>query len=149
MSMTLLKKKKRFPNWRSESNFSGTNVRPTISTWDLSCGGLVRGHSLIWASNMLPPRLRHILRCLTFSEEKMAKKMFPNPVKALFETAMGYPIFDFIKYWPKLYNNKKLNRNMNFLITNLLSESIFDFRKWSNGKYPNMLICIFSIWPLP
>ena len=38
---------------------------------------------------------------------------------------------------------------MNILIWNLLSESIFDFRKWSNWKYANTDIRIFSVWPLP
>ena len=38
---------------------------------------------------------------------------------------------------------------MAFLISNLLSESIFDFGKWSNGKSTNKCICRFSVWPLP
>ena len=37
---------------------------------------------------------------------------------------------------------------MDILITNLLSESIFDFGK-SNWKYANTRICVFSVWPLP
>ena len=31
---------------------------------------------------------------------------------------------------------------------NLLSESIFDFWKWSNWKYAITGICVFSVWPL-
>ena len=27
--------------------------------------------------------------------------------------------------------------------------SIFDFGKWSNWKYANTRICVFSVWPLP
>ena len=40
-------------------------------------------------------------------------------------------------------------RNMDILISNLLLESILDFGKWSNKKYANMCICVFSVWPLP
>ena len=38
---------------------------------------------------------------------------------------------------------------MDILISNLLSESILDFRNWSNGKCANTCICVFSVWPLP
>ena len=38
---------------------------------------------------------------------------------------------------------------MDILFSNLLLESIFDFRKWSNWKYANTRICVFSVWPLP
>ena len=38
---------------------------------------------------------------------------------------------------------------MDILISNLLSELIFDFGKWSNCKYANTLIRIFSVRPLP
>ena len=38
---------------------------------------------------------------------------------------------------------------MDNLISNMLSESILDFRKGSNWKYANTRICIFSVWPLP
>ena len=41
------------------------------------------------------------------------------------------------------------NRNMDILISNLLSESILDYGKWSNGKYTYTRICVFSVWPLP
>ena len=34
---------------------------------------------------------------------------------------------------------------MAFLISNLLSESSLDFRKWSNGKSANTRICRFSV----
>ena len=37
---------------------------------------------------------------------------------------------------------------MDILISDMLSESILDFRKWSNGKYANTRICVFSVWPL-
>ena len=37
------------------------------------------------------------------------------------------------------------NKNMNLLISNLLSESISDFRKGSNWKQANMRICLFSV----
>ena len=43
----------------------------------------------------------------------------------------------------------KNNRNIDILILNLLLESILDFGKWSNGKYTNTRICVFSVWPLP
>ena len=44
---------------------------------------------------------------------------------------------------------------MGILFWNLLSKSIIDFGKWSNGKYTNTRsytntrICVFSVWPLP
>ena len=38
---------------------------------------------------------------------------------------------------------------MGILFSNLLSESIFDFGKWSNLKYANTHICVFSVRPLP
>ena len=45
--------------------------------------------------------------------------------------------------WNSLKKNQ--NRNMAFLISNLVFESIFYFGKWSNGKSANTLICGFSI----
>ena len=38
---------------------------------------------------------------------------------------------------------------MDILYSNLLSESILDFGKWSNWKYTNKRICVFSLGPLP
>ena len=49
----------------------------------------------------------------------------------------GKSIFWVLKYWSKLFTKKISNRNMDILISNLLSESILDFGKWSNGKYAN------------
>ena len=34
---------------------------------------------------------------------------------------------------------------MNILISQLILKSIFNFGKWSNWKYANMRICIFSV----
>ena len=62
---------------------------------------------------------------------------------------MGNPFLIFFKYWPKLFQNFFYNINMDILISNLLSESILDFRKWSTGKYANSQICVFPVWPLP
>ena len=45
--------------------------------------------------------------------------------------------FEFFKYWPKRFK-KNLNCNMDILISNMLSELIFDLGKWSNW-----------VWPLP
>ena len=64
----------------------------SISGW---LGEGVSGHCLIWASGMLPPKLRHILGCLAISEEKKLSKKDPTPVKTLFENTMGNPFFDF------------------------------------------------------
>ena len=66
----------------------------------------VSGHCLIWASNMLPPKLRHILGCLAFSEQILSKKV-STPVKSLFENSMGNPFFDFFKYWLKLFKKNE------------------------------------------
>ena len=38
---------------------------------------------------------------------------------------------------------------MGILFSNLLLESIFDFGKWSNWKYANVCIWVFSVSPLP
>ena len=107
------------------------------------------GYCLIWASSMLPPKLGHILGCLALTEYFFCQKKNPTQVKSLFKNTMENPFFDFFQYWPKLFNYKIWNRNMDIFISNLLSESIFDFGKWSNGKYTNTRICVFSVWPLP
>ena len=41
-------------------------------------------------------------------------------------------------------SKKNFNRKMDILISNLLSETILEFRKWSNGKYANTRICVLS-----
>ena len=41
------------------------------------------------------------------------------------------------------------NRNIDLLISNLLSISIMDIGKWSNWKYTQIHIRVFSVWPLP
>ena len=38
---------------------------------------------------------------------------------------------------------------MDILISYLRSETILDFGKWSNWKYTNLRICVFSVWLLP
>ena len=67
-------------------------------------------------------------------------KIKPYPGRINFWKYNGKFLFWFLKkYWPKLLEICLRNKNMAFLISNLLSESIFDFGKWSNGK---------SVWPL-
>ena len=68
---------------------------------------------------------------------------------SLFGNTMGNPFFDFFKYWPKRSNFLKKNSNMDILIWFLLSESIFDFGKWSHWKYANTRFCVFLVSPLP
>ena len=46
---------------------------------------------------MIPPKIRHILGCLTFSDFFSHKKD-PTPVKSLFDNTMENPFFDFFKY---------------------------------------------------
>ena len=41
----------------------------------LLVGEGVSGHCLIWPSGMLPPKLRHILGCLTFKKQCFIKKL--------------------------------------------------------------------------
>ena len=53
---------------------------------------------------------------------------------------MGNPFFDFFLILAKTLQKKIYNRNMDILISNLLSETILDFGKWSNGKYANARI---------
>ena len=57
---------------------------------------------------------------------------------------MGNPIFNFCCCWSKR-SNFFYNRNINLLISKLLLKSILDFRKWSNLKYENMYLHIFSL----
>ena len=48
--------------------------RPSYHNSPYTSGGGVSGHCLIWASGMLPPKLRHILGSFAFSEKISAKK---------------------------------------------------------------------------
>ena len=56
---------------------------------------------------------------------------------------MGNPFFLHFLWWSKL-SKKNLNRNMDILIWNLLSESILNLGKWSNWNYAN-----WRNWPPP
>ena len=72
----------------------------------------------------------------------------PPPIGgARFENTTGNPYF-----FTFLNTNQNAfffyNRNMDILISNLLSETIFDFGKWANWKYTNTRSCVFSVWPL-
>ena len=50
--------------------------------------------------------------------------------------------------WSK--RSKKIyNRNLGLLISKLLSKSILGLGKWSNWKYANTYLRIFTVWPLP
>ena len=82
-------------------------------------------------------------------QKNFRKKKHPTPVKSLFENTMGNPFFYFVKYWTKLLIFFFRIEILGILFSNLHWESIFDFRKWSNGKYTNTRICVFSVWPLP
>ena len=95
---------------------------------------------------MLPPKLRPILGVFGFLRKKFRQKKDPTLVMLLFENTMGNPFFFYIN---RNSSKKIYNRNMGILFSNLLSESIFDFGKWSNLKYANMCICVLSIWPFP
>ena len=78
----------------------------------------------IWASGILPPKLRHILGYLLF-QKKNSKKKRSYASQITFFKHNGKSIFWLLKYWPKLLK-KKFNKNMVILFSNLLSESIFD-----------------------
>ena len=71
-------------------------------------------------------------------------KKTPKPFRAIFENTMGNPIFNFFCCWSKR-SNFFYNRNIDFLISKLLSKSILDFGKWSNWKYANTYLRIFSL----
>ena len=68
---------------------------------------------------------------LAFSEFCCQKKN-PTQVKSLFENTIENPFFDFFKILTKTLLKKIQIRNIDSLILNLLSESVFDFGKWSN-----------------
>ena len=97
---------------------------------------------------MLPPKLGHILGCLALTEIFLPKiKPYPGQItfwkyneKSIFLTFLSIDQNSL----KKIYNGNKA-----FLVWNLLWESIFNFGKWSNGKYTNRCICVFSIWSLP
>ena len=57
--------------------------------------------------------------------------MYPTPVKSLFENTMGNPFLDFLKYCMEIFK-KKIYIYIDILISNLLSESIFNFGKLLN-----------------
>ena len=44
---------------------------------------------------MPPPKLRHILGCLAFSEKNVRQKKDLMPVKSLFKSTLGNPFFNF------------------------------------------------------
>ena len=76
------------------------------------------------------------------------KKKNPKPFRARFENTIGNQIFNFF-CWSKRSLKFFYNRNRDLLISKLLSKSILDFGKWSNCKYAQIHICVFSVWPLP
>ena len=61
---------------------------------------------------------------------------------------MGNQIFNFFVVGQNTPNFFK-NKNMDLLILNLLSKLILDFGKWSNWKYANTCLRVFTFWPLP
>ena len=68
------------------------------------------------------------------------RNLSPPQPKSFFENTMGNPFLIFVcddRNAPQ----KNWNRNINILISNLLSESILDFGEWSNWKYAN-----YGIW---
>jgi hypothetical protein len=72
----------------------------------------------------------------------------PARATSLFENTIGNPIFYFFNTDRNAPKEVK-NRNMDILILNLLSKLIFDFGKWSNGKYANTRIRVFLVRRLP
>ena len=88
---------------------------------------------------MLPPKLRHILYCLAL-KEKNVKKCTLRRSNHLLKLQWEINFLTFLNI-----DQNASNRNMDILISNLLSKSILDFGKWSNGKYTNMRICAFSV----
>ena len=73
----------------------------------------------------------------------------PKRFRTRFENTMENPIFNFFLFWSKRSNFVFYIRNMDLLISKLLSNSILDIGKWSNWNYAQLRICVFSVWPLP
>ena len=89
---------------------------------------------------MLPPKLRLILGCLAFSDFFCCKKQKTLRWSNHFlKIQLEIHFFTFLNI-DRNASKKILNRNMDILFSNLLSESILDFGKWSNGKYANMRV---------
>ena len=67
--------------------------------------------------------------------EKVSALAWKNPksFRARFENTRGYPVWNFF-----VVDLKKKKKNMDLLISKLLSKSILDFGKWWNWKYANM-----------
>ena len=101
----------------------------------------------IWASGMLPPKLRHILGCLAFSEKFVVKKKSLRRSNHFLKIQLDIHFWLFLIVTTRFKKNQ--NRNMDILFLNLLSESILDFGKWSNWKYTYTRTRVFSVWPLP
>ena len=67
----------------------------------------VSGHCLIWTSSMLPPKLRHVLECLAFSDKKFHKKKKTQRRSNHFlKIQWEIHFLTLFKYWPKLFNKK-------------------------------------------
>ena len=78
----------------------------------------------------------------------MSFSLYLRSAMVHFKIQWEIPFFDFLNIG-RNSSKKNWNRNMDIRISNLLSKSILDFGKWSNGKYANTCICVFSVWPLP
>ena len=101
-------------------------------------GGVIGGYRELLRFELLAcyhPNLR-IFWSVWLFQKNFCHKKDPTPVKSLFEEKNGKSIFG-------------LFRHMGILFSNLLLKSIFDFGKWSNWKYGNTCICVFSVWLLP
>ena len=95
------------------------------------------GHCLIWASGMLPPKFGLIIGCLVFTEYFFVKNKTSPRSNHFLKIQWKIHFLTFLNIDRNSAKNF-LNRSMDIIISNLLLESIFDFGKWSNGKYTNM-----------
>ena len=66
----------------------------------------------MWASGILPPKQRHVLGCLIFSDFFLLKKN-PTSVKSHFENTIGTPFFEapFFFFFDKTLHKKISNSN--------------------------------------
>ena len=96
-----------------------TSQRPIV---DLGRGGGLAGTVWFELPACYHPNLGMFWIVWLF-QEKILQKMYPTPVKSLFENTMGNQFFDFFKYWPECFKKKSRIRETSNLSTDADSSS--------------------------
>ena len=80
-----------------------------------------------------------------FFRKKFSQKMYPTPVKSLFENTMGNPFLIFFKYWPK-----RLKKKIRIEIWTFSFQICFrnQFKTLGSGQTENTQVRVFVYFPL-